>query len=71
MPPPPHVKVESQEEWEVQEVLDSRPYVRQLQFLVKWLGWDTATWQPVDDLGNSAGEVEHFQPLHFTRSGPW
>lgn len=69
MGPPPAVKIEGHEEWEVEEVLESRTYRQQQQYLLKWLGWDAPTWQPMHDLENSSREVERYQLLHPTRPG--
>lgn len=71
IPPPPLIEVEGQEEWEVVEVLDSRHYRRRIQSLVKWLGWDDATWQPTTNLVNSPADVELFNCLHPTKPGAW
>jgi hypothetical protein len=38
-PPPPPVLVEGEEHYEVEQILDSRMYRRQLQYLVKWKGY--------------------------------
>ena len=39
-PPPPPVLVDGNEEFEVEEVLDSRFRYRRLEYLVKWKGYD-------------------------------
>jgi hypothetical protein len=38
-PPPPPVIVDDHQEWEVEEILDSRRYRKQLQYRVKWIGY--------------------------------
>jgi hypothetical protein len=44
--PPPPVIVEGEEEYEVEKVEDSRVFRRQLQYLVKWKGYDEMSWKP-------------------------
>jgi hypothetical protein len=43
---PPPVIVEGEEEYEVERIEDSRIFRRQLQFLVKWKGYDEMSWEP-------------------------
>jgi len=44
MPPPLPVIVEGEEEWEVEEILDSRRMQGRLQYLVKWRVFADPTW---------------------------
>jgi len=44
--PPPPIIVDNEEEWEVEEILDSRHIRRKLQYLVKWRGYPEPTWEP-------------------------
>ena len=69
-PPPPAVIVDGEEEWEVERILDSRHHYRHLQYLVKWIGYDAATWQPADDLGHAAEAVRDFHCLNPDRPRP-
>lgn len=71
MPPPPPMEIEGHEECEVEAVLDSRLRYRRPQYLVKWLGYDAATWQPAHDLLNAPADVERFHRLHPARPWPW
>jgi len=50
IPPPLPVIVEGEEEWEVEEVLDSRMIRGQLHYLVKWRGFAAPTWEPEENL---------------------
>jgi hypothetical protein len=36
--PTPPIKVEGEEEWEVEEILKSRMFCKQLQYLIHWKG---------------------------------
>ena len=50
VPPPLPVIVEGEEEWEVEEILDSRRTRGWLQYLVKWRGFTDPTWEPEENL---------------------
>ena len=52
-PPPPSVIVDNEEEYEVEEILDSCRRGRALQYLVKWVGYNHPTWEPVEFVKNS------------------
>jgi predicted aspartyl protease len=58
--PPPPVVIDGEEEWEVEEVVDSRRRYRKLEYKVKWVGDEEATWQPAGDLEHAADMVELF-----------
>jgi hypothetical protein len=45
LPPPEPIVVDGESEYEVEEVVDSRVFRRQLQYLIKWRGWDDLTWE--------------------------
>jgi hypothetical protein len=44
--PPPPIEVDGEEEYQVSGVEDSRIYWNQLQCLVRWMGYDSLTWEP-------------------------
>jgi len=50
--PPPPIVVDGEEEWEVEEILDSRWHRRRFQFLVKWKGFSREhnSWEAVFDV---------------------
>jgi len=50
--PPPPIVVDGEEEWEVEEILDSRWHWRRFQFLVKWKGFSREhnSWEVVSDV---------------------
>jgi len=50
VPPPLPVIIEGEEEWEVEEILDSRRTRGRLQYLVKWRGFADPTWEPEENL---------------------
>ena len=43
-PPPPPVVVDGEQEWEVEEVVDSRRWYRKLEYKLKWVGDEETTW---------------------------
>jgi hypothetical protein len=70
-PAPPPIIVEGEEEWEVEEILDSRLFHRAPQYLVSWLGYDENTWQPASDVENSPDLVRRFHQKYPHKPGPW
>jgi len=62
--PPPPIVVDGEEEWEVEEILDSRWHRRRFQFLVKWKSVTNFIWpylhQSFDD---SHGLKTSLKPL--------
>jgi len=70
-PGPIHVSEESNEEYEVDYIVASRVYKRQLQYLVHWKGYEEheRTWEPSSNLKNSPLVVEHF--YRENPSAPW
>jgi predicted GH43/DUF377 family glycosyl hydrolase len=77
VPPPPPVEVDGEEEYQVSSVEDSRVYRNQLQYLIRWTGYDSLTWEPakfVDGL-QAVGEFhkrypEKPGPLENALGGP-
>jgi len=60
LPPPLPVIVEGEEEWYVEEILDSRRVRKRLQYLVKWTGEAQPTWEPEENMA----EVEAVDTFH-------
>ena len=56
-PEPVHVTEDRDNEWEVDQIIDSRYKNKKLEFLVHWKGYDDTdrTWEPKSDLGNCYG----------------
>ena len=61
MPPPP-IEVNNNEEFEVEEILDSRWRRNKLKYLVYWRGYDISerTWEPSRNLANASAKVKVF-----------
>src|SRR6266850_7942308 len=51
-PEPAPELIEGQPEWEVEEILNSRRYRHQLQYLIKWKGYSDAhnSWEPKENV---------------------
>jgi hypothetical protein len=62
--PPPPVEIEGELEYEVEEILDMRKRRNQIQYLVKWKGYEGTeeerTWEPVKNLENAKDLIEKY-----------
>ena len=58
--------VDDEEEYEVEDILDSRFYRRQFQYLVKWKGYGDGdnTWEPADNCAHAPEIIENFHRRH-------
>lgn len=65
-PKPLPIIVDSEEEMEVQEILDSRLKNRKLQYLVRWKDMDPSedSWEPLEHLKNAPEMVKEFHARH-------
>ena len=66
---PPPVEVEGQEEYKVEQILDSRFYRNGLQYLVKWKGYDDTenSWEPEANLDNAQEAIDDYYKAHPKR----
>ena len=55
-PPPPITDLDGYERFIVERILNHRDNRRGRQYLVKWAGYQDATWEPEAYLQNEAGE---------------
>jgi hypothetical protein len=65
-PPPDPIEVDNALEYEVDQILDSRKYRNQLQYLVKWQGYDQGhnSWEPATNLTHCSELVKAFHAKH-------
>lgn len=65
-PPPDPVKVDNNLEYEVEQILDSHKYRNQLQYLVKWQGYDHGhnSWEPAANLTHCSELLRTFHANH-------
>jgi hypothetical protein len=70
--PPALVQIEGQEEFEVQEVLDSKRTRGKLLYLVFWRGYppSEATWEPVENLIHAQDLVNRFHQWYPNKPAP-
>jgi len=76
-PPPPPLEIDSNLEFEVAQILDSkfdRHRKEPLLYLVQWSGYegtpDEYSWAPATDLENAADLVSDYHSLYPKRPGP-
>ena len=65
-PEAPPVIVDGEEEWEIQEIMDSkrtRKGSQDIKYLVRWKGWDHPTWEPYS-LVEDTEALEKFHRQH-------
>lgn len=61
---PPLNLVGGEQEFEVEEILDSRLYQGKVQYRVKWKGYSEITWEPVSYMENTWENIEEFHMQH-------
>jgi hypothetical protein len=71
--PPSLVEIEGQEEFEVQEVLDSKRIRGKLLYLVFWRGYlpSKATWEPTENLVHAQDLVNRFHQRYINKLAPF
>jgi hypothetical protein len=71
-PPPLAIIVNTQEEWEIEEIMDSRQYHRKLQYRVRWKGYhdEDKTWYPTSNFQNSPNAIKHFHQKYPHKPSP-
>jgi hypothetical protein len=63
------VEVEGDQEYQVERVEDSRVYRNQLQYLIRWMGYDQMTWEPAKDV-NGLQALDIFHQKYPQKPGP-
>ena len=60
------VKIDDNQEWEVEFIRDSRRRRWQLQYLVHWKDWpdEDDTWEPLKNLANATQAIHDFYARH-------
>src|SRR5438128_6359083 len=67
-PEPGPVEIEGQPEYEVDRILDSRIFRNQLQYRIRWKGYDEShdSWEPIRNLTNTDELITAFHHNHPT-----
>jgi len=70
--PPPPIKIDGKEWYEVEEILDSCIRRGKLQYKVRWLGHDTKddTWEPAHHVSNTEVLVQQFHTAYPKKPSP-
>ena len=71
-PKPMPVIIDGNEEFEVEEVLDSRIHRKRLQYRVAWVGYgpEYNTWEPSSNLENASAKVQAFHARYPMKPSP-
>jgi hypothetical protein len=67
--PPPPVEIDSEDEYFIEAVLDSRIHRRKLQYLIKWVSYDLPDWEPTE-LHSESEAVDTFHEKYPDKPGP-
>jgi transposase InsO family protein len=69
--PPPEI-IDGEEEWEVEEILDSKNKGKAKKYLVKWVGYPTDfnQWVPAADLANAPDMLKSYEEQADRRPNP-
>jgi len=67
--PPPLVEVDGEEEYQVSNIEDCRMYRSQLQYLIRWTGYDSLTWEPAKFV-DGLRAVDEFHQRYPQKTGP-
>jgi len=64
---PPPVEVDSEKEYEVEEILDRQERKGKTKYLVKWKEYmaEENTWEGLENLKNARGKIEEFEKGRF------
>ena len=70
--PPPAIEVEGEQEYEVEEILDSKIIRNKLRYLVSWTGYgpNDRTWEPAEHLENSPEITARYHARYPQRPAP-
>ena len=72
VPLPPVLTPDGEEEYVVEQILDSKKVGRHLEYYVKWKGYgaEENTWEPKEHLSNTPDKVEEFHHKFPEAAGP-
>lgn len=66
---PEAVQIQSEDEWEIEGILDERVSHGKRMFLVRWKGYsrDNDSWEPEENLANAKDEIKAFRNQNIIR----
>ena len=69
---PPPIELDGEDQWEIQEILDSKIYYDKLQYYVTWLGYPSTDdqWLSEHELQNARELIEQFHQRYPGKPGP-
>ena len=68
--PLPPIETNGEQEWEVEEILDSKLVYKRLKYKAKWLGNDDDAWYPAADFKNAPLKLYRFHAKYPEKPGP-
>jgi hypothetical protein len=69
MEPPPPVEIDSEDQYFIEDILDSWIHRRILQYLTKWVGYDLPDWEPAE-LHSESEAIDTFHKKYPDKLGP-
>ena len=72
-PPAPPIEIDGNEEYELEEILDSRHRYKKLQYRAKWKGYTAEhdqEWYPAHNFNNAELAVQQFHERYPQKPGP-
>ena len=70
-PEPDPMRIDGEDEWEVQEIIDSKLHRGKLRYRAKWIGYDDdPTWYPHTDFEGSPHLLRKYHAAYPDKPGP-
>jgi len=69
---PPRIQIEGGDEYELDEIIDSRLYYNKLQYRAKWKGYSPEhdkLWYPAENFNNAEHTVQQFDQRYPRKPG--
>jgi len=70
--PPPPIQIEGEDEYELDEIIDSRLHYNKLQYRAKWQGYSPEydkVWYPAENFNNAEYRVQRFHRRYPRKPG--
>ena len=70
--PPPRIQIEEEDEYELEEIIDSRLHYNKLQYRAKWKGYSAENdkvWYPAEPFNNAEHTVQRFHRCYPGKPG--